>query len=201
MLIHCKGCGKPYRVDEKRLTPEGVRVKCRHCGAVLMIRLRREHEMPLEEKEIKASVPSEPEIQAEAPAAVPVAAFERAVPSGLSEPSEPAPSGYRFCIHCGGRFDHNLHAGRFPVCGTCEARGATAVSEPAAAVQGLVPGMPIWKKILLFILLVLVILFAAFMGYRMALGSNLMLTSVSDLLHGAISVPQIPPILSGAIGS
>ncbi|MEK6775662.1 MAG: zinc-ribbon domain-containing protein [bacterium] len=167
MQIQCKSCGKAYQVDEHRLTPEGVHVKCRSCGTILLLRLGKGHETAAKAAEPHAT--------------------------------EPVLPGYRFCIFCGRSLDQDLSAGTRPVCRICEARKEAAVSAPAAAVQGLVPSMPIWKKILLFILLVLVILFAAFMGYQMALGSSLILTSVQDF-HGLIPAPDTFPIFSGAMG-
>lgn len=48
MRIQCKNCGKEYRVDENRLTSAGIRVKCRNCSAVLLIRRKEEDKTPME---------------------------------------------------------------------------------------------------------------------------------------------------------
>ena len=219
MLIHCKGCGKAYRVDEKRLTPEGIRVRCRHCGSVLMIRLRKEHEMQaVKEEEPAAAVPPEPRIKAEAPEAVSaepsgMAAeaaltgpefqkeFEPEPPSeSVSAPEAPSPK-YRFCIYCGGPLVRDLPACGRPVCGNCESGRSAAVSEPEDAVSKAAPGMSVWKKILLLIVLLFVILFAAFMGYQTALGKSFMSVSVSNVFYNGMPAPQIPPLSSsGAAG-
>lgn len=211
MQIQCKSCGKAYQVDERRLTPEGVRVKCRSCGAILLLRLGKGHETAVKRAETHATAPDAPPLKREHPAA-PVEPewsalsepelheeFKPVTASGPVPSSEPVLPGYRFCIFCGGRLDQDLSPGTCPVCRICEVRKEAALSAPAAAVQGAAPGMSLFMKVLLFMILVLVALFAAFMGYQMALGSNLVLTSAPDF-HGLIPAPDASPIFSGAMG-
>ncbi len=56
MRIQCKGCGKEYQVNEKRLTPEGIRVRCKSCGTVLLVRLRQEQKTPPAPEEAAPSI-------------------------------------------------------------------------------------------------------------------------------------------------
>jgi predicted Zn finger-like uncharacterized protein len=80
MRIRCTGCGREYRVSEERLTGEEVRAKCRSCGKMLRIRVRR----------------NDPAELAETPPAQ--------SPEPLREPDSAQPIGsgaYRYCISKG----------------------------------------------------------------------------------------------------
>lgn len=179
MRIQCKGCGKEYKVDESRLTPEGVRVKCRTCGAVLLLRIREEAKVPLGMESPPAAPPTavspeaESEVQAdfhEMPVFEPEPKLEPEPEPALwpepkpeiKAPLEASPPVYRFCIQCGGELERSVPAGKLPVCRNCSAPAkgkARTVSPPSAL-----------KRFLFFIFIVIVILVAAFMGYRFAKG-------------------------------
>jgi len=176
MRIQCKGCGKEYQVDERRLTQKGVRVKCRTCGAVLMIRLRQGEKSSLDKTEEAA-----PPLHEENPLTPPV-----------TEP-KPSPFPYRFCIDCGKRLDSMIPIEQRPVCKACKTR--EHAKEPAGPDEHLQKVSPSssWKRLLLFAVILMVILLAAFLGYRLASGQFL----TFDILHRHAADLSLGLVLSG----
>ncbi|NOY53984.1 MAG: hypothetical protein GXP58_10280 [Deltaproteobacteria bacterium] len=92
MRIHCKQCGKEYRVRKEYLTEEGIRAKCRKCGAVLRIRLRK--------KETSGA--------------------GKGLPGAISQVSSPSVSPYHYCIACGHLLEREVPSAERPLCPACE---------------------------------------------------------------------------------
>jgi DNA-directed RNA polymerase subunit RPC12/RpoP len=143
MRIHCRKCGKEYRVNERYVTEKGVRAKCRQCGAVLLIRMRRKGPSLQEEEKDAPLTPrltEKPQI-------------------GRSSSS----SLYRYCIFCGRSLEQEVTEGRRPVCSACEATGETSEK-----IRDLLPPTRS-SRLLWYAVVVTILLVSAFMGYRFAL--------------------------------
>jgi predicted Zn finger-like uncharacterized protein len=149
MRIRCTGCGREYRVSEERLTGEEVRAKCRSCGKMLRIRVRR----------------NDPAELAETPPAQ--------SPEPLREPDSAQPIGsgaYRYCIACGGFLDQPVPSKGRPLCTTC-------VSDQAARRKGLTAGVAAdvaaagrRGRFFFYMAILLAVLVSAYFGYRLAAG-------------------------------
>jgi len=137
MRIHCKQCGKEYRVKEEYLTAEGIRAKCRKCGAILRIRLRKK-ETPGEEKDLPGAPPQ--------------------VPAS-------SPSLYRYCTSCGHLLEGEIPTGERPLCSACEILEGVE-RESLAFGHG---GRRTHPRYLLYALFLVILLFSALLGYRLAL--------------------------------
>jgi predicted Zn finger-like uncharacterized protein len=148
MRIQCKKCGKEYRVDESRLTLEGVRVKCRDCGAVLLVRKRAEQGPAVEE-------------QVAAPQAGAEAAAHEA-------PESSEASAYHYCVACGRELDRVVSPGKRPVCTGCESIGGKKRLGPVGDVIGVPASMPAKTRPWLYALIFGLLIIAAVMGYRFA---------------------------------
>jgi len=138
MRIQCKQCGKEYRVKKEYLTAEGIRAKCRRCGAVLRIRLRKK-EVPLAAKD-EQSFSGEPQ-------------------------SVEASSSFRYCMTCGHALERERSLDERPLCSACE------ILEGAEN-ESLAFGRPKERSLpltLFYVLAFVVLLLAAFLGYRLAL--------------------------------
>lgn len=78
MIIKCEQCGGKFRLDDSKVKPEGVKVRCSKCRHIFVVR----KEAPVEEAELESllgglEAPSKPaapaEVEAAPPAAVPSA--------------------------------------------------------------------------------------------------------------------------------
>ena len=197
MQFQCKQCGKLYRVDERKLTPEGVRVRCRGCGTVLLLRLRpaaapppdrirvtpRSGDAPVPERteprDLRAETPPDPQPDAESPREP-----EEEVPAAAAGPGEGEPSLYRYCIHCGRRLESPPPTDAPPACGICRAEEAVeggGAEAPAPAGGG-------WRKVVILLVLIAVLLAAAYLGYRAATTRGPLLAGTSNALSGRMSV-------------
>jgi len=169
MRIQCKNCGKEYQVNENRLTPEGIRVKCRSCSSILLVRMQKKQTDAQEHHEsvFESRDPEHPEAAAE----------RLAEPQGESAfASEPEPSvaKYRFCIQCGGRLGIRIKEGALPICEACDTAGALGAGIKTSSMSS-------GKRTLLYLVILLVIILSALMGYRLAMGTSL------DTMKGRIS--------------
>lgn len=173
MRIQCKGCGKEYQVDQKRVSPEGIRVKCRSCGAVLLVRLREQERSTLKKDKGDGAVKiqeSGGQAQPMAPEAEPEPLTTPVVPKG----AEPQCSEYHYCMQCGKNLDRRIAENELPVCSTC-----TIMTAADTGQQNKIPLLT--RKRVLFILLAL--LLSAFVAYRMAMGHSSSTLTMNSPCH------------------
>ncbi|MDX1764693.1 MAG: zinc-ribbon domain-containing protein [bacterium] len=172
MRIQCKKCGKEYRVEESRLTTEGVRVKCRDCGAILLVRKR----------EINFNLDSE----------------RRAVVGDLAgesvpQPEESAPaSPYKYCLSCGKGLDRAIPSGERPVCRTCELLGAQGRRSLVDEVLGVPPTVSSGSRKWLYGFILALLIIAAVMGYRFASAHNTEHGAAPDVAENQVGPPVSP---------
>ncbi len=150
MRIRCTGCGREYRVSEERLTGGAIRAKCRSCGRMLHIRMRK----------------GDATERAEPPAA----------PGEVGrEPETAQPIGrgaYRFCIACGGSLDPPVGPTGRPVCSKCESTGAARRRSRSAGLATDLAGAGHRGRFFFYMAVVLAVLASAYLGYRLAVGST-----------------------------
>lgn len=172
MRIQCKKCGKEYRVEESRLTSEGIRVKCRDCGAILLVRKRENGENREAEKAAVAGGSS-----GESPA-----------DSGESAP----PSSYQYCISCGKGLDRAVPVGERPVCGTCESLGGEGRWGFVDDALGVPSAMPSRSRRWLYGFILVLLIGAAIMGYRIANGDQAGGDAVGEPAESQAAAPAVP---------
>lgn len=85
MIVECSNCHTKYNVDEKRIPPDGVKVKCHKCQHVISIKREESVPQPIE-PEVPAPPTEEPEVPSE-PTQEPGVPTE---PSGTPETEESA---------------------------------------------------------------------------------------------------------------
>lgn len=88
MVIECSNCHARYNVDERKIPPGGVKVKCHKCQHIIVIRKEPPHPEPVSEPAISER-PRFPESQPSVPPPEPPPAVPE--PPGVPEPevSEP----------------------------------------------------------------------------------------------------------------
>ncbi len=140
MRIQCKQCGKEYRVKKESLTEEGIRAKCRRCGAILRIRLQKK-ELPFNSKGENPFV-EEPKTVASS-----------------------SPSSARYCMTCGHPLEREISPGERPLCSACEVLEGVE-QESLAFGRGVERSHPSY---LWYLIIFVVLFFSALLGYRLAL--------------------------------
>ncbi len=175
MRIQCKNCGKEYQVNENRLTPEGIRVKCKSCSSILLVRMQKKQADAQEHHEsvFESRDPVHPEAAAESLA-------ESQGESVAASETEPPVAKYRFCIQCGGRLKNRIKEGALPICEACDTGGGVGLGIKTSSMSS-------GKRTLLYLVILFVILLSALMGYRLAMGTTPPFTLTLDTMKDRIS--------------
>jgi predicted Zn finger-like uncharacterized protein len=100
MVVECSNCHAKYNIDENKIPPAGVKVRCQKCQHIIFIKREEPVPQPIEpEKEpvqrvpepVSQAPPSQPEVPSE-PAPVSEAPVEPPGPPAQAPPQEPEPS-------------------------------------------------------------------------------------------------------------
>jgi len=170
-----------YRVDERRLTPEGIQARCRSCGAILRIRVRKR------DPDGTAVASDENMAFPEAPPALERAGEKETSVGTVRKPDE---AEYRYCITCGKPLDRSIPAGMNPLCSDCDARQAVCHRRKNPFRRDPVRAHP-GRRIRLILLVILVLFLSALLGYRLAQGVTTPLFSGGEQMKGASSVGEM----------
>ncbi len=61
MIVECSGCHTKYNVDDNKIPPAGIKVRCHKCGTIIL--LKKEIQPPPEVKRQEPTVPPPPEVK------------------------------------------------------------------------------------------------------------------------------------------
>ncbi len=88
MIVECSGCRTKYNVDENKVPPGGVKVRCHKCGAIIFI--KKEIPSAPEPPKPQVTIPPEPKVAAPPSPQIPEPSKPEVPPSaGIPEPPKP----------------------------------------------------------------------------------------------------------------